>query len=252
MTPPLALQLYTVRDRAMEDFEGTLNKIAAIGYLGVETAGVYGESPAVAARLFRDLGLEVTSLHAPLPLLENLDATVELAGAFGVRRVVCAWYPPERLGTRADITAVCDELNRAQRELSPHGLELLYHNHWQECAEVDGERVYRQMLAQLDPGIGFEPDVYWAQTAGVDPAVLVRELGARAPLLHIKDGPAKMGVPMAAVGQGVMDLAAISAAGGDHAAWWIVELDRCETDILQAVAQSYAYLTKNGLAHGKH
>ncbi|MEY4233701.1 MAG: hypothetical protein RL635_668, partial [Chloroflexota bacterium] len=43
---------------------------------------------------------------------------------------------------------------------------------------------------------------------------------------------------------------AIAAAA--NAEWWIVELDSCATDMLQAVQQSYTYLTTNGLAHGKN
>jgi sugar phosphate isomerase/epimerase len=35
MAKPLALQLYTVRDAAQEDFESTVRKVAEIGYSGV-------------------------------------------------------------------------------------------------------------------------------------------------------------------------------------------------------------------------
>jgi sugar phosphate isomerase/epimerase len=249
--PPIALQLYTVRQPLEHDFERIVRHVAATGYAGVETAGIYGESPSSAARLFRDLGLEVTSIHAPLPLLENLDRTIELASTFGIRRVVCAWYPAERFTTVDDIRAVCGELNRGNEVLHAQSLELHYHNHWQEFGSVDGKRAYRWMLDFLDPTIGFEVDVYWAQTAGVDPATLVRELGARAPLLHIKDGPAKKGVPMTAVGEGVMDWQAIAGAARSTAEWWIVELDECATDVLQAVDKSYTFLTGRGLANGK-
>lgn len=267
--PPIAIQLYTLRAQLAENYESVVRRVADIGYVGVELAGMYGESPANAARLFRELGLQVTSLHAPLPLLDNLNQTVELANTFGVKRVVCAWYPPERFASLDDVRAVCDELNHANETLRAHNLELHYHNHWQECAMLDGEIVYQHMLDFLAPNIGFEIDVYWAKTAGLDPANVVRELGARAPLLHIKDGPATMDGDMTAVGDGVVNMRAIADASRDtvarghpqpessregdrvRAEWWIVELDRCATDMLQAVESSYNYLTQNGLAHGK-
>jgi sugar phosphate isomerase/epimerase len=47
---------------------------------------------------------------------------------------------------------------------------------------------------------------------------------------------------MVAVGQGIMDWSAIIPAA-QAADWLIVELDRCATDILQAVEQSYRFLT---------
>jgi sugar phosphate isomerase/epimerase len=249
--PPIALQLYTLRAPLAENFESVMRHVAAIGYVGVETAGMYGESPESAARLFRALGLQVTSLHAPLPLLENLPQAMDLANVLATQRVVCAWYPPERFATVDDIRAVCDELNRANEALRAQNLELHYHNHWQEFAPVNGKRVYQHMRDFLDPSIGFEIDVYWAQTAGVAPAALVRELGARAPLLHIKDGPATLDGDMTAVGDGVVDLRAMAEASRETSEWWIVELDRCATDMLQAVEKSFTYLTQNGLAYGK-
>lgn len=249
--PPTALQLYTLRAQLAENYENILRQVADMGYVGVELAGMYGESPAYAARLFRELGLQVTSIHAPLPLLENLTQAVEVANTFGIRRVVCAWYPPERFATLDDVRVVCDELNRANEMLRAQNLELHYHNHWQECAMLDGKIVYQHMLDSLEPNIGFEIDVYWAKTAGVEPAAMIRELGNRAPLLHIKDGPATMDGDMTAAGDGVVNLRAIADASRDTAEWWIVELDRCATDMLKAVEKSYTYLTQNGLAHGK-
>jgi len=33
--------------------------------------------------------------------------------------------------------------------------------------------------------------------------------------------------------------------------WLIVEIDRCDTDVIEAVQRSYTYLTEQGLAHGR-
>lgn len=249
--PPIALQLYTVREQLAHTFEKTIRHIGAVGYVGVELAGVYGESPQAAARLFQELGLIVTSAHASLPLPERLTEAIEIATTFGTKRIVWPWTAPERFQSLAAIRAVCEELNRANAAVRQAGLELHYHNHWQECGLVEGKLVYQHMLDLLDTTIGFEVDVYWATTAGIDPAVMVRELGARAPLLHIKDGPATRDGAMTAVGQGVVNFQAIADASRSAAEWWIVELDRCDGDMLTAVDSSYAYLTQNGLAHGR-
>ena len=133
-----------------------------------------------------------------------------------------------------------------------HGLGLAYHNHWWEFQMVEGRLAFDVMLEHLDPAVGFEIDTYWVQTAGHDPAAVVQRLGDRAPLLHIKDGPATADAPMVAVGQGALDFPAIVAAASG-ARWLIVELDRCATDMTEAVRKSYAYLVKEGLARGnKH
>jgi hypothetical protein len=41
------------------------------------------------------------------------------------------------------------------------------------------------------------------------------------------------------------------AAGAAATEWLIVEIDRCATDMLEAVAKSYRYMVGKGLAHGK-
>ncbi|MCC7161760.1 MAG: sugar phosphate isomerase/epimerase [Anaerolineae bacterium] len=251
MTPPLGLQLYTLRANLAEDFENNMRRVAKIGFSGVEFGGFYGESAAAAANLCRELGLEICGMHSHGPLMENLTLTIDTAQILGVKRVVCPWYPPEDLATVDDIKKTCDELNTANEIMRGNNLTFGYHNHWAECYRVQDKYAYQHMSEFLDPTVFFEVDVYWARTAGVAPAAMLRELGARAPLLHIKDGPATMEGDMTAVGDGVLDFDAISAASKDTAQWWIVELDRCATDMLQAVDKSYQHITRRGLAHGR-
>ena len=84
----------------------------------------------------------------------------------------------------------------------------------------------------------------------VQHAAVLKELGARAPLVHVKDGPCVRDQPMQALGEGITDFKALVEAGAAHTEWWIVELDRCATDMMEAVEQSYKYLTSEGLAEG--
>ena len=75
MTPPISLQLYTLRDLLSQDFEGTIRNVADMGFVGVETANMFGDSPASAASLFRELGLTVSGAHSPLPLGDQKHLT---------------------------------------------------------------------------------------------------------------------------------------------------------------------------------
>ncbi|MCK5734174.1 MAG: sugar phosphate isomerase/epimerase, partial [Candidatus Latescibacteria bacterium] len=148
------------------------------------------------------------------------------------------------------IKAACDRFNEASAVAVEHGMTFGIHNHWWEFLQVEGRYVYQVMLEHLTPEVFFEVDTYWVKTAGVDPAAVVRELGVRAPLLHIKDGPCTKEAPMTAVGEGVVDFRSIVEAAGETAEWMIVELDRCATDMMEAVATSYTYLIEEGLARG--
>jgi sugar phosphate isomerase/epimerase len=152
--------------------------------------------------------------------------------------------PAERFRSVSDIRKVCDELNAGAQLAANHGVTLYYHNHWWELHPVDGKPALWHMVDALDPAVQFEIDTYWARTGGVDPAELLRQLGKRASLLHIKDGPCTENDPMVAVGAGAMDFPAVLQAAGTNALWAIVELDRCATDMLEAVAASHAYLSR--------
>jgi sugar phosphate isomerase/epimerase len=70
---------------------------------------------------------------------------------------------------------------------------------------------------------------------------VLAELGARVRSVHWKDGPCVHGQPMTALGQGKVDVPRILGAL-THPADWVIELDECATDALEAARQSRIYL----------
>ena len=250
MTIPIALQLYTVRDLLAQDFEGTIRKVADMGYVGVETANLFGSSPASAAKLFGELGLTVSGAHSPMPLGDQKQDVLDTMGALQCNRLIVAWQPPEKYKSLDGIKSICDSLNEGAAVARANGIQLGYHNHWFEYEPVENRIPVDVMLDHLDPDVFFEVDVYWVQTAGQDPTQVVRRLGARAPLLHIKDGPCQVEAPMTALGEGMVDIPGVVAAGAGSTEWLVVELDRCATDVMEAVRKSYQYLVGNGLGRG--
>lgn len=250
MTLPIGLQLYTLRDQLSIQFANVVNKLAKIGYIGVEPFGLPDDLETQAA-LLKELNFQLPAAHVPMPEGEKLADVLRIAEAYGLSRVIAGYAPPDDFKTLDSVKRTCERLNAIARTLSGHGLAFGYHNHWWEIEPVEGQRPYEIMLDMLDPGIFFEVDVYWVTVGGVDPVQFISESGERAKLLHIKDGPAD--VPqsdMVAVGQGTLDMPVIIDAA-DHAEWLIVELDRCATDMLEAVQQSFKYLVDEGLGHGR-
>ena len=148
------------------------------------------------------------------------------------------------------IKKVCDSLNEASAVAKDYGFQVGYHNHWFEFERVDDRIPVDIMLEHLSPDVFLEVDIYWVQTAGQHPAETVRRFGSRAPLLHVKDGPCQIEAPMTALGEGVVDIPGVVAAGAEATEWLIVELDRCATDMMEAVHKSYQYLVGKGLALG--
>ncbi len=251
MTMPVALQLYTVREDLAKDFTGVMKRVADIGYVGVEPIfDIPGTTIPEAVKLFAELGLEVPSAHAPLPLGENKNKVLDYMATVGCKLM----FPSTnraKFDTIDGVKEVCDQFNEGHAIATENGITVGVHNHWWEFQQVNGQNAFEVMLERLDPGVVFQVDTYWVKTAGVDPVQMIKELGPRAPSLHIKDGPAVKDEMQVAAGDGVMDFPSIVQAAKGTAKWLVVELDWCATDMLETVEKSYNYLTGAGLAHGK-
>lgn len=250
MTAPISVQLYSLRESMNKDFNGTIEKVAKMGYAGVEPAGFPGTTPKEAMKLFVDLGLKVSGVHAGLPLGDQQAEILKIMKILGNPPLVIPWQPPEFFESMDGLKKLAGIFNDAHKVAADHGFKMGFHNHFAEMNLIEGKPALLVLSDMVDPDIFFEVDTYWAKVGGVDPAELVKTLGARAPLLHIKDGPCVKGEPMVAVGDGKMDIASIVNAGKPYTEWLVVELDACATDMAEAVEKSYSYLVGKGFAHG--
>lgn len=249
MPAPIALQLYSVREAMAKNFRTTVTRVAEMGYVGVEIAGFPGASPEEASDLFADLGLEICSMHTQLPIGKQKNLVIEMAEEMEVTRVISS-TGRDSFDSLDSVKALCDRWNQAHEISVEFDLELGLHNHWWEFTEVEGRCGFDLLIERLDPGIFFQVDTYWVNTGGGDSVDVVERLAERAPLLHIKDGPCDPQADMTAVGEGKMDFPPIIAAGQATTEWLIVELDRCATDMMEAVENSCRYLVEQEMARG--
>ena len=251
MAIPLALQLYSVREQCAQDFPGTVKTVADMGYRGVELAGLHGMAPADVAKMIADNGLELSSQHGAPPTAETIDQCVEDNQTLG-NRLLVSGVGPDDMKTADAVRRVAERFQTAAGLLEPHGIEIGYHNHWWEFEQKIDGRPAHDLLMEAAPSLFAQVDVYWTAFGGGDPVEVVRRLGARAKLLHIKDGLLPEKMPHTAVGAGNLPMAPIVAAADPaNVKWLIVELDSCATDMVEACRQSCQYLVGNGLAAGK-
>ncbi len=250
-TIPISVQLYSLRDALAEDFAEVIDQLAEIGFASVEPYGGLPISAEEAAAIFKSNGFKMHSAHLPPPVGDDKNKVLDMAAAYGIQRLAVPYFPPEQFKTIDNIKRLAETLNEAYANAKSANFSLGYHNHWWEFYDVEGKTGYDVLLENIDPAIFMEVDTYWVQTGGHDPAQVIASLGSRAPLLHIKDGPATTDEPMVAAGEGVMDIPALVEAGGDHVEWLVVELDRCATDMMTAVEDSFNYLVNEGLGHGR-
>jgi sugar phosphate isomerase/epimerase len=208
-------QLYTVRAPMEQDFEGSLCRVAQIGYQEVEFAGLFGRDPNDVRALLHRYGLDAVASHADWrQLRDDPKKAVNDAKALGAQYLVLAWLPPEERQTLAQWRWWIGQLNKIGELATNVGVDLLYHAHDFEYQLVEGLRPIDLLQEKLDPRfVNFEMDIYWTVKGGGDPIALLHQYPGRFPLAHVKDMQIE-GTGMADVGEGRIDFGSIFAAAG--------------------------------------
>ena len=254
----VGLQLYTVRDLMKDDFDGTIAKVAAIGYKEVEFAGYFGRTGQQVRAACDKNGLEPISTHVQYDELDDkFPSVIETSKTIGLKYIVCPWIP-EDLRKSPDIwKQAAAKFNHCGEQSKKAGLQFAYHNHWFEFLPVDGKLPYDALLKECDGNlVKMEMDLCWITAAGGDPLKYFNLYSGRFPLVHVKDlkklpvitagGSQNFGdtVDLTSVGSGIIDWKRIFAqsekAGIKH---YIVEHDKPEVPF-DSITKSYEYLNK--------
>jgi sugar phosphate isomerase/epimerase len=246
-TDQIALQLYTVRRPLAADPVATLAAVADAGFRFVEIAGVPTSLRAAFPGQLEAAGLSAVAAHVGLDELRgDASAVGAWLASLGCPRLVVPSLPDDERATIDGLRRVVAECNRHAARLAGDGIRVAYHNHSSEFEPLDGTTAWDVLLAELDPSVDLEIDVYWASVGGRDPAVLIEEARPRVRLLHLKDRQPGEAPRDAPAGKGILDLAAVvRAADAVGVEWYIAEQDE-PADPLADIATARRHLV--GLA----
>jgi sugar phosphate isomerase/epimerase len=236
-----SVQLYSIREALAADMPAALARLAGIGFERVEGFNLVGLQDRYADAL-PAAGLAMPSAHVTL-LGADLDAVFAAAHRLGVTTVIDPWVNPDRWARREDVEGIAAELSAIAPRAEDAGLRIGYHNHWFELEHrFDGVTALEVFASALDPRVILEVDTYWVEIGGEPAPALLRRLGDRVQLLHVKDGPrVKDTSTQTAVGSGALPIAEILAAAPQAA--WVVELDAYGAgDVFDALAESRRFL----------
>ncbi len=249
---PLGVQLYTVRKQAEQDLPRVLDQIDHIGYTEVEAfSGVYaGHSAASLRQMIQGAGLRVPSGHFDY---NKFDSQFNYAKELGVNWMVISVIPPSLWGSLDGFRTAAKQFNAWGARAKEMDMRFAFHNHDYEFRPHSGKTGYDVLIAETDPElVFFEVDCYWAAQAGHNPVALMKRLGHRVKLLHLKDR--KAGFPnsfemnsdsahFVPVGSGSIDWKAVIAEGQrlgvEH---YFVEQDQTAGPPIDALRMSYRYL----------
>ncbi|HEV7974177.1 sugar phosphate isomerase/epimerase [Amycolatopsis sp.] len=184
----IGIQLYTVRSLMTGDAQGTLNRLAEIGYSTVGVSGLYGHTPQAFRAMLDRAGLRAVLTHLSLDAIRgDWQQELDNARVLGVRYVVVPSLP-DSVQNVAGYRQVADEFTEAGREARSAGLKFLYHNHGFDFRVVGGRPLYDILVSNTDPRfVNFELDLYWCVQGGQDPATYFERYPGRFPVFHVKD-----------------------------------------------------------------
>lgn len=228
-SPKLSVQLWSIKDAVASDFEGTMKKLAAMGFQGVEFAGNFGpyaEDPKGLKKFLDGLGLKASGAHVHFDKFtpENFDKTVAFYKAIDCNYLI---IPMDRRAfTQEGAKIVAAELEAVQAKLKPHGMHTGYHNHREEMLGEQGATPWDVIGTNTSSEVIMQQDVGWTEVADKDPIAFIKAFPGRTITTHYKAAaPYEGNKEHPIIGQDTTDWAALITAnrtvGGTL--WLVVE-----------------------------
>lgn len=250
-TLPVALQVYSIREEACNDFKKAMQEVQKMGYDGVELAGFYGHSPEEIKNILNETGLTPISAHVPYDeFTKDLKGIVKAYSIIGCRYLVLPYLTEAyRYGTDG-FQEVMLNIPIIAAACQKEGITLLYHNHDFEFDRTSsGEYVLDYMYQKHAKDVlEMELDTCWVRVAGEDPVQYLSKYAGRCPIVHLKDYNGSEPFEFKAVGHGIQDIPAILAQatlGGSE--WVVVEQDgHTEHSAMEDARLSREYLRTLG------
>ncbi len=213
---PIGLQLYTLGDDPVKDLDGTLAKVAALGFRDLQLPSLFGKTPAEVKAAGSNAGVSFSCIHlavtpnvpaTALSLMSGTQRIVDDLGTLGVNDAVLPLmlFPKSfKMGPGVDFRAeiarsIAEDgadlwkrtaalLNEKAAALKPHGIRLGYHNHNVEFARFGKQTGWDILAQETDKSlVFFEVDVGWIAAAGLDPVAFLKRHKGRVRWLHVKD-----------------------------------------------------------------
>jgi len=258
----LGLQLFTLRAAMAQDVQGTLKRIAALGYEEVETYGFddgalryYGLESKVFRQMLAANNLTTSSGHydlnrfvaSPIGDLERyVGRCIEGAHALGQEYIAWPWLD-EQSRTIERFKVVAERLNIAGKQIKKAGLQLAYHNHDFEFVEQQGRIGYDIISGDTDPDlVKLQMDLYWiARASKLTPHQWFEKYPGRFVMWHVKDMH-RTSRDYTELGNGTIDFKSIwpdaSLAGLKH--FFVEQGGNFAHDPFRSVADSAAYVRR--------
>ena len=235
--PGLGIQLYTVREHMEKDVPGTVRKLAAMGYEGLEGGCYTGDKQKEMLDLLAETGLKWAGGMTMMAEFESrLDEILANNLELGSRVVLCPWILEEERQDLAGWKQVAARKQKIGEACAAAGCRYLYHIHGFEFKDLGGGVTGMDVLFnETDDKVGYEIDIYWAYHAGQDPVALYKKMLARTPFLHLKDMVKNPDPVDVEVGSGIVPVKeVVDIAMANGCEWMLVEQEMFDKPPIEA------------------
>lgn len=213
---PFGFQVWTLREQLFADLEGTLKKLAGMGYTEVEMCSPIGYKGSFdrfadmggikMRKIIEGQGLICESSHYGMgELRDKLQQSIDWSLEMGIKQVVCSsfWLPKDC--SMDDYRRSCDELNEIAVKVKEAGMQAGFHNHHMEFDKIDGELVYDVLLEELDPELVKMQFQVAVVNIGYKAADYFRKYPGRFFSAHLSDWSKEDPEKAVPIGQGIVD-----------------------------------------------
>ena len=220
--PSFGVQTFTVRVAQKRDIREAYLPLIRLGIRTLEVARIdFNSKNADTLRSLVDAhGIEIVSIQVkPKYVFGDRENIVSFCKTVGCTNVVISMLPFRCiLGGEAHFWRFVSLLDGAAEWYAERGITLAYHHHNWEYIKLSSGKTRMQVLLEETKKIKFVHDTYWTARCGISPEAQIREFGERLLGVHLRDlthrrkGLSVLPVD-AAVGDGVIDFAAVLRAG---------------------------------------
>ncbi len=158
-------QVWTLREKLIADFSGTLKMMAGLGYKEVEMCSPLGYSMAGFAplnkmsgtemrKIVEDSGLICRSSHYTMgELRDSLDNRIEWSQQMGITQIICSSFWLPATASVDDYRKAAQELNVIGEKTKVAGIQAGFHNHNMEFEMRGDVLIYDALMEELDPDL---------------------------------------------------------------------------------------------------
>jgi len=186
---PVGAQLWPLREEYEKDFAGTLQKISAMGYEGIEFAGFPEISSSVIKKILQQYKLRCAGAHIPIEKLEekSFNQTVDWCLTVGVNIIIVPGLPEKKRNSISAIKHTAEEFNKLAERLKPSKIRLGFHNHVVDLETIEDKPMLEHFFLNTSPDVLLQLDTGHIARAGYNPVELLKHYGKRVVTVHLKE-----------------------------------------------------------------